>query len=160
MKNKTHKTQQLKTQTNDTEEVKYVIISRCMNCKEGVMYPFEFEIPPKDDNYPKCNNCGHKDLQFYRGKYRKEMKGGAYRMADDKPKKVVAKKAAKPKAEKSDKKKSPRGYGDDVRDKVIEMGKNGRTVKDIEKSLGPTGPKTKAIIRYLKAANIKDIKRK
>lgn len=150
--------QSQQSQINSTDEVNTVIISRCMNCKDGVVYPPEFEIPIKDDNYPKCNNCGHKDLQFYKGKNRKDvMKGGNYRMADDK-KKPVAKKAAKPKA--SGDKKSPRGYGDDIRNKVIEMGKQSKTVKEIEKCLGPKGPKAKAIIRYLKAAGIKDIKRK
>jgi len=131
-----------------------------MNCKEGVVYPQGFEIPERG-SYPKCDACGHKDLQYYKGKNRKDlMKGGVYRMAGEKSKKPVAKKSAKPKAEKGDKKKSPRGYGDDVRTKVIEMGKQNKSVKEIEKCLGPNGPKTKAIIRYLKAAGVKDIKRK
>jgi len=136
-----------------------VVVSRCMNCKDGVRYPRGFEIPPKG-RYPRCSSCRQSHLQFYTGDIRK-LKGGLknYRMADEKAKKSAAK-PAKAAKKTGDKKKSPRGYDDAVRNKVVDLGKQGKSVKEIEKAVGPSGPKAKAIIRYLKAAGVKDIKRK
>lgn len=138
-----------------------VVVSRCINCKDGAKYRDGFEIPSTEER-PKCEVCGHRDLQFYVGDKRKR-KGGltSYRMADEKAKKPAAPKStAKKTVAKDDKKKSPRGYSDEVIKKVVDMGKQGKSVKDIEKSMGASGPKSKAIIRYLKKAGVKDIKRK
>lgn len=45
-----------------------------------------------------------------------------------------------------------RSYGKDIKNKAVQLAKEGKTVGEIVKSIN--GPKSKAVIRYLKAAKV------
>lgn len=146
-----------------------MIVSRCMECKMHIIFPKDYEVPARESQ--RCLECGSYHVQFYEGHSSKlnieeVLKGGMYKMAEDTKKKAAKEKA--PKKEKVVKEKKAKkagergakGYDDSIKQKAVELGKQGKSVNDIVKALGPEGPKAKAVVRYLKAAGVKDVKKK
>lgn len=140
------------------EQSGVLIISRCLNCKQGFLWEDLDKVPDSKREHEsfRCPECRTYHLQFYacsRDKLDIAMKGGKYIMVTKE--KAAKTKAEKPKKEKKEGDKKAK-YGDDIKQKAVALGKQGKTVSEIVKTLN--GPKPKAIMRYLKAANV-EIKR-
>ena len=144
-----------------SEEKIRTVVSHCLHCGFRYIHASNFVIPEIGNRH--CLHCRHADMRYYEAQKTKEsinnlLKGGLYRMATEKKektKKPVKEKSAtsEPKA-----KKQIRGYDDSIKEKAIQMARQGKSVTEIVKTLN--GPKAKAVVRYLEKAGVKDIKKK
>ena len=124
---------------------------RCLKCWRSYEFNTVEEVAYFEVYDNRCPGCGSKMIQLYLGK---KLKGGdALEMAKKKARKNP-KDAPKQKASK--KKGGKRGagskYNDSVKEKAVELGKQGKTITQIVDKLN--GPKHKAVKRYLEAAGV------
>lgn len=131
---------------------KVIASSHCINCKESRKFYTVEDIAYAIVYNSRCKGCYNKfPITYYLSR---ELKGGndLLKMAKEKARKnpkATSKKAAKS----TGKKRGARSkYDTAVRDKAIELGKQGKSISDIVEKLN--GPRHKAVKRYLEAAGV------